>query len=98
MSAADTAFILISAALVMFMTPGLALFYAGLVRVKNVLGTVMHSFFMLGLATVIWVVVGYSLSFGTDMGGIIGGWIIFSSMAWARNATARWTTSRTWPS
>lgn len=73
MSAADTAFILIAAALVMFMTPGLALFYAGLVRAKNVLGTVMHSFFMLGLATIVWVVVGYSLSFGTDIGGIIGG-------------------------
>ncbi len=73
MSAADTAFILIASALVMFMTPGLALFYAGLVRAKNVLGTVMHSFFLLGLATIVWVVVGYSLSFGTDIGGIIGG-------------------------
>lgn len=73
MNAADTAFILICAALVMFMTPGLALFYAGLVRAKNVLGTVMHSFFMLALATIVWVVVGYSLSFGTDLGGVIGG-------------------------
>ncbi len=73
MNAADTAFILIASALVMFMTPGLALFYAGLVRAKNVLATVMHSFFMLGLATIVWVVVGYSLSFGTDIGGIIGG-------------------------
>ena len=73
MNAADTAFILICAALVMFMTPGLALFYAGLARAKNVLGTIMHSFFMLALATVVWVTVGYSLSFGTDVGGIIGG-------------------------
>ncbi len=73
MSPADTAFILICAALVMFMTPGLALFYAGLVRAKNVLGTIMHSFFMLALATVFWVVIGYSLSFGTDIGGVIGG-------------------------
>jgi len=73
MSAADTAFILICAALVMFMTPGLALFYAGLVRAKNVLGTIMHSFFMLALATLVWVVIGYSLSFGTDIGGVIGG-------------------------
>ncbi len=73
MNAADTGFVLISAALVMFMTPGLALFYAGLVRTKNVLGTVMQSFFMLALVSVLWAVVGYSLSFGTDIGGIIGG-------------------------
>ncbi len=73
MNAADTAFVLISAALVMFMTPGLALFYAGLVRAKNVLSSIMHSFFMLALATVLWVIVCYSLSFGTDIGGIIGG-------------------------
>jgi Amt family ammonium transporter len=73
MNSADTAFILISAALVMFMTPGLALFYAGLARVKNALGTIMHSFFILGLISVLWAVLGYSLSFGTDIGGIIGG-------------------------
>ena len=73
MNAADTAFILVCAALVMFMTPGLALFYGGLVRNKNVLGTIMHSFVMLGVATLVWVFVGYSLSFGTDIGGIIGG-------------------------
>lgn len=73
MSAADTCFILICAALVMFMTPGLALFYGGMVRSKNVLGTIMQSFIMLGLATVVWVVAGYSLAFGTDVGGLIGG-------------------------
>jgi len=73
MNAADTAFILICSALVMFMTPGLALFYAGMARAKNVLGTAMHSFVLLGVATLVWVVVGYSLSFGTDIGGIIGG-------------------------
>ena len=73
MSAADTCFILICAALVMFMTPGLALFYGGMVRSKNVLGTIMQSFIMLGLATVVWVVAGYSLAFGTDIGGLIGG-------------------------
>lgn len=73
MNPADTAFILICSALVMFMTPGLALFYAGMVRSKNVLGTVMHSFILLGVATIVWVVVGYSLSFGTDYGGVIGG-------------------------
>jgi len=73
MNAADTAFILVCSALVMFMTPGLALFYGGLVRNKNVLSTIMHSFAMLGVATVVWVLIGYSLAFGTDYGGLIGG-------------------------
>jgi ammonium transporter, Amt family len=69
----DTAWLLISAALVMFMTPGLALFYGGLVRSKNVLGTIMQSFFALALVTLLWVLVGYTLSFGPDQGGLIGG-------------------------
>ena len=70
----DTAFILISAALVMLMTiPGLALFYSGLVRRKNVLGTMMQSFILVGLITIQWVLVGYSLSFGPDRMGLIGG-------------------------
>ena len=70
----DTAFILISAALVMLMTiPGLALFYSGLVRKKNVLGTIMQSFILVGLITIQWVVIGYSLSFGPDRMGLIGG-------------------------
>jgi Amt family ammonium transporter len=70
----DTAWVLVSTALVMLMTPGLALFYGGLVRRKNVLSTIMHSFFLLGLVSVIWVLWGYSLAFGPDTGlGIIGG-------------------------
>ncbi len=70
----DTAFILISAALVMLMTiPGLALFYSGLVRRKNVLGTIMQSFILVGLITIQWVLIGYSLSFGPDRMGLIGG-------------------------
>ncbi|MBI5585485.1 MAG: ammonium transporter, partial [Deltaproteobacteria bacterium] len=68
----DTAFVLISAALVMFMTPGLALFYGGMVRQKNVLGTIMHSFIILGLITVEWVLWGYSNAFGPSLNGIIG--------------------------
>jgi Amt family ammonium transporter len=69
----DTAWLLISTALVMLMTPGLALFYGGLVRRKNVLSTIMHSFFLLGLVSVIWVLWGYSLAFGPDGGlGLIG--------------------------
>lgn len=68
----DTAFILISAALVLFMTiPGLALFYGGLVRSKNVLGTLMQSFIMVGLITLQWVVIGYSLAF-SEGNAIIG--------------------------
>ena len=70
----DTAWILASAALVMLMTPGLALFYGGLVRRKNVLSTIMHSFFILGLVSVTWVLWGYTLAFGPDTGlGLIGG-------------------------
>ena len=73
MSAGDTAFVLMSAALVMFMTPGLALFYGGMVRNKNVLGTIMQSFVVLGVITLEWVLWGYSLAFGPDHAGIIGG-------------------------
>jgi Amt family ammonium transporter len=69
----DTAWVLVSTALVMLMTvPGLALFYGGLVRRKNVLSTLMHSFFLLCLVSVQWVVCGYALSFGGDVGGFIG--------------------------
>jgi Amt family ammonium transporter len=70
---ADTAWVLISSALVMLMTPGLALFYGGLVRGKNVLSTIMHSFFILGLISVQWLLWGYTLAFGPTQGGIIGG-------------------------
>ena len=71
-NAGDTAFVLVSAALVMFMTPGLALFYGGMVRSKNVLATIMQSFTIIGLVTVIWVLWGYSLAFGPDVGGVVG--------------------------
>lgn len=69
----DTAFVLMSAALVMLMTPGLALFYGGMVRRKNVLGTIMQSFVAIALVSVQWILIGYSLSFGPDINGIIGG-------------------------
>jgi Amt family ammonium transporter len=72
-NAGDTAWVLVSSALVMLMTPGLALFYGGMVRRKNVLGTVMHSFIVIALISVQWVLWGYTLSFGPDWGGIIGG-------------------------
>ncbi|MBF0466249.1 MAG: ammonium transporter [Nitrospirae bacterium] len=70
---ADTAWILVSAAMVLLMTHGLALFYGGMVRKKNVLGTIMHSFIAIAIVSVQWVVIGYSLAFGPDIKGIIGG-------------------------
>ena len=73
----DTAWLLVAAALVMFMTPGLAFFYGGLVRAKNVVGTIMQSFIALGLVSILWVVVGYTLAFGPDKAGLIGGLTYF---------------------
>ncbi len=72
-NAGDTAWVLASAALVMIMTPGVALFYGGLVRGQNVVSTLMHSFFILALVSAQWVIIGYSLAFGPDHFGIIGG-------------------------
>ena len=69
----DTAWLLVSTALVLFMTPGLALFYGGMVRRKNVLATLMHSFAALPIVTLQWVLVGYSLAFGTSFHGVVGG-------------------------
>jgi Amt family ammonium transporter len=72
-NAGDTAWLLVSSALVMLMTPGVALFYGGMVRRKNILSTIMMSFAILALVSLLWVLYGYSLSFGTDKGGLIGG-------------------------
>ncbi len=74
---ADTAWMLISTAMVLLMTPALAFFYGGLVRRKNFLSTIMMSFACLGLIGVLWVVYGYTLAFGNDIGGIIGGFNFF---------------------
>jgi Amt family ammonium transporter len=75
MDTGDTAWLLMSTALVMIMLPGLALFYGGLVRSKNVLSTIMHSFFGLALVSVVWVIIGFTLAFGPDVAGLglIGG-------------------------
>lgn len=71
---ADTAWVLIASALVLAMIiPGLALFYGGLVRSKNVLGTIMHSFVILCVVSLLWILFGYSLAFGPDKWGVIGG-------------------------
>ncbi len=69
----NTAWVLISTALVMFMTPGLAFFYGGMVRAKNVLAMLMQNFFSLGLVSTIWAIIGFSLAFGSDIGGMLGG-------------------------
>ena len=90
LDAGDTAWVMASAALVMLMTPGLALFYGGLVRRKNVLSTIMHSFFILGLVSVTWVLWGYTLAFGPDTGlGIIGGldWLALEGVTGAPSDT-----------
>lgn len=71
--AGDTSWILVSTALVLVMMPGLALFYGGLVRTKNVLSTFMHTLVALGIVTLQWVLFGYSLAFGNDLHGIVGG-------------------------
>ncbi|WP_447971878.1 ammonium transporter [Nitrospira sp. M1] len=73
MSAGDTAWVLVSSALVLAMTiPGLALFYGGMVRSKNILSTMMHSFIAVCLVSVVWVLWGYSFAFAPDVGGVIG--------------------------
>jgi Amt family ammonium transporter len=77
-SAGDTAWVLVSSVLVLLMVvPGLALFYGGLVRRKNVLGTLMHSFILLAMISVQWVLWGYSLAFGPDIGGLVGSLHLF---------------------
>src|SRR6476646_2207501 len=71
-NAADVAWIIVATALVFLMTPGLAFFYGGMVHRKNVLSTMIKSLIAAGVVSVIWVVVGYSLCFGADIGGFIG--------------------------
>jgi Amt family ammonium transporter len=86
----NTAWMLMSTALVMLMLPGLALFYGGLVRAKNVLSTIMHSFFGLALVAVLWVIVGFSLAFAPSIGGlgIVGGfdYVLFEGVGMEPNA------------
>ena len=77
----NTAWVLVSAALVLFMIPGLAFFYAGMVRSKNVLGMLMQNFFSLGLVSVLWVVFGFTLAFGEDLGGGLLGALDFVGLS-----------------
>lgn len=85
---ADTTWVLVSTALVMLMTPGLAFFYGGLVRQKNILSTLMHSFFILALISVQWVLWGYTLAFGPSVGGFVGGlqWLGLQGVGMEPNA------------
>jgi Amt family ammonium transporter len=82
LSGADMGFVIFSAALVMLMVPGLALFYGGLVKSKNVLSTTMHSYTALFIISILWILVGYSLAFGPDCNGIIGNfdWAFLSNI------------------
>ena len=83
----DTAWILVSSALVLCMTlPGLALFYGGLVRSKNVLGTLMHTAIILCMISIVWVLLGYTLAFGTDVGGMIGSLEFLGSLGVGQDA------------
>lgn len=84
----DTAFIIVSSAMVLLMTPGLALFYGGMVRKKNVLGTLMHSWITIGLISLQWILIGFTLAFGTDHHGLIGGlnWLGLNGVGMDPNA------------
>ena len=87
-NSADMTFVIFSAALVMLMVPGLALFYGGLVKSKNVLSTTMHSYVALFIVSILWIVVGYSLAFGPDFHGLIGGldWSFLKNVGLEPNA------------
>ena len=88
LNGADMTFVIFSAALVMLMVPGLALFYGGLVKSKNVLSTTMHSYTALFVISILWIVVGYSLAFGPDYKGLIGSldWAFLSNVGIEPNA------------
>ncbi|MFZ9521799.1 MAG: ammonia channel protein, partial [Silvanigrellaceae bacterium] len=68
----DTAWMIAASALVLFMTPGLSFFYGGMVRSRNVISTMLQSYVCMGLMSLLWVVIGFSLSFGDSIGGLIG--------------------------
>ena len=84
MDTGNTGFIMICAALVFIMTPGLAFFYGGLVRRKNVVNTMMACAAIMGLSIFMWTLFGYSLAFGTDHGGVIGSleWLGLNGVGW----------------
>lgn len=87
MNMGDTVFMFVTTVMVMLMTPGLALFYGGMVRSKNVLSTTMHSYSAMAIVSIQWIVIGYSLSFGPDWHGIIGtlDWLGLNGVTYAPN-------------
>ncbi len=88
LSAGDTAWKLTATGLVLLMTPGLSLFYAGMASTKNVISTMLQSFICLGVVTLVWVVVGFSLAFGDSIGGLIGdprSYFLFSNVGGSPN-------------
>ena len=87
LSAGDTAWVLMAAALVLLMTPGVAFFYGGMVRAKSVLNMMMMSFLAIGIVTILWVAFGYSIAFGDGGNGFIG------DLSWSA-CRASWTSSR----
>ncbi len=94
MHAVDTAWVLVSAALVLFMTPGLALFYGGMVRAKNVLAVMMNNYAAIAAVSLLWAALGFSLAFGPDTGG---GLIGNLSFAWLGTSSSTGSPgSRTW--
>lgn len=85
---ADTAWMLVASALVFLMTPGLAFFYGGMVRYKNIVSTMLQSFILLGIISIVWFVVGFSLAFGDSLGGFIGNpltFLMFKNVGFAPN-------------
>ncbi len=86
MSAADTVWVLVSAALVLFMTPGLAIFYGGMVRAKNVLAVMMNNYAVIAVVSLLWAIVGFSLAFGPDAGGGIIGNLTFAGLGGLRHS------------
>lgn len=87
MNTGDTVFMFVATVMVMLMTPGLALFYGGMVRSKNVLSTTMHSYSAMAIVSIQWIVIGYSLSFGPDWHGLIGtfNWFGLNGVTYAPN-------------
>ena len=84
---ADTAWMMISTGLVLLMIPGLAFFYGGMSRSNHVLSVVMHSIFAMGIMTIQWYVIGYSLAWGGDTGGFIGNLDYLFLITWEQNPT-----------
>lgn len=86
---ADTAWLITASILVLLMTPGVSFFYGGMVKAKNIISTMLQSYIAMGIISILWVIVGFSLAFGDDIGGIIGNpatFFMFDNVGWSTNA------------